>query len=430
MYADTGHPAVSPPRISVIEVLILHDFDVVVVGAGPSGSAAAFHCARLGLRTLLLEKAALPRDKPCGGAVMYRGLRVVGTLPRRVVEREIYGMRFRFPDDEVAEFRSQRLLGVTVFRSVFDEFLARRAVSAGAELLEQARVVDVSVTGGSVHARLSDGREFVSRLLIAADGVNTTVGRSVGLRPPRKDLTRVGIGMEADFHVGESGVLKTMGDDPSVLEVAPHPTRLCYGWVFPKREHLAIGVAGGALDMHPLRTVFDEFVATTARRCGLLLRPEKRRTHFLGGWGLKNTNVTDHIILVGDAAGWVDPMMGEGIAYAMRSGVHAAHVAADAFEAGRFDAAFLSRYQELCSAEFGAGFSTAGWVGGRGIRFVRAVLMRAARLRLSSEVLAMLARGEIDYSRVPVTVLRMLPREIPFLVRTSVRQRLAAHPKV
>jgi flavin-dependent dehydrogenase len=108
-----------------------------VVGAGPAGSTAAYDCAKQGFKTLLLEKYKLPREKPCGGAVMYRALRTIGEkIPQELIERRIYGLRFLLPDGRGSEFVSDKLIGITVFRDRFDEFLARRATNVGVELID------------------------------------------------------------------------------------------------------------------------------------------------------------------------------------------------------------------------------------------------------------------------------------------------------
>ncbi|MHA1245781.1 MAG: NAD(P)/FAD-dependent oxidoreductase [Candidatus Thorarchaeota archaeon] len=401
-------------------------YDVVVVGAGPAGSCAAYELAQAGLNTVLLEKAQLPREKPCGGAVMYRGLRLLGRLPRRLAEREVYGLRFILPDGFDAQFKSKRLLGVTTNRSLFDEFLARRAESAGVELFELARVTRVEVGRDGATTVLSDGREFKSQFVVGADGVNTVVGRFLGIRPPRKDLHRVGLGMESDFRVGAERVVEACDGDPTVLQILPVEGRVSYGWVFPKREHLAIGIAGAGVHMHPLRPIFDGFVRQLERRFGFELIPEKRRVWFLGADGVNNVNVTDRVVLVGDAAGYVDPMMGEGIAYAMWSGVYAASVIVEAMNWGRYDAAFLARYEDKCRKAFGANFAMAEWAGTRGTSFAHAVLSRASHLNLSGEILCMLARGEIGYSHIPSVVLRKLPFEIPHILRDMIQSRYAA----
>ncbi len=401
-------------------------YDVIVVGAGPAGSIAAHDCARQGLKTLLLERCSLPREKPCGGAVMYRGLRLLdGKIPRRLVEQRIYGLRFLLPDNEIAEFASDKLIGITVFRDRFDEFLARRASAAGAELVENARVVDAVVSSESANVRLADERTFSSKYLIGADGVNSIVSRALGLRPRRKELTKVGLGMEADFHVGEEGVLQATHGNPSILELCPVEGRVSYGWVFPKREHLAIGIAGAGVHMRALRPQFDLFYRGVEKRLGIPLNLEKRRAFFLGGDGLGSKNVANRAILIGDAAGFVDPLMGEGIAYAMKSGEFAASIINKAYNEDRYDEEILSEYQDLCHKEFAANFSLATRVGVRGSSLADIILPRVNGHKLASEIMTMVARGEIGYADIPYVILKRLPREMPNIIKQVVQSHVS-----
>ncbi|MFW9834472.1 MAG: NAD(P)/FAD-dependent oxidoreductase [Candidatus Thorarchaeota archaeon] len=400
-------------------------YDVIVVGAGPAGSTAAYDCAKQGLKTLLLEKYKLPREKPCGGAVMYRALRIIeGKMPCDLVERRIYGLRFLLPDGKKTEFISDKMIGITVFRKRFDEFLANRAADAGAELRDNTSVVDASVSSKSAAVRLADGSNLSSKYLIGADGVNSIVSRALGLRPKRKDLTKLGLGMEADFHVGEVGVEKATNGNPSVLEMCPVEGRVSYGWVFPKREHLAIGVAGAGVHMRSLRPQFDSFCRSTEKRLGVPLNLEKRRTYFLGGDGLGSKNVTTRALLIGDAAGFVDPLMGEGIAYAMQSGVFAASVIKEAIVEDQYDEETLSEYQDLCQNEFASNFALARQVGVRGSSLAEFILPRANGHKLASKVMTMIARGEMGYADIPYFVLRKLPRELPTIIKQIVQSHL------
>jgi geranylgeranyl reductase family protein len=401
-------------------------YDVIVVGAGPAGSTAAYDCSKQGLKTLLLEKYKLPREKPCGGAVMYRALRIIeGKMPCDLVEQKIYGLRFILPDGKKTEFISDKMIGITVFRDRFDEFLANRAADAGAELIDNTPVVSASVSSQSANVRLADGSELSSKYLIGADGVNSIVSRTLGLRPKRKDLTKLGLGMEADFHVGKEGVEKATNGNPSILEMCPVEGRVSYGWVFPKRDHLAIGVAGAGVHMRALRPQFDSFCRTTEKRLGVTLNPEKRRTYFLGGDGLGSKNVTTRALLIGDAAGFVDPLMGEGIAYAMQSGVFAASVIKKAFDENQYDEETLSEYQDLCQNEFASNFALATQVGVRGSSLAEFILPRATGHKLASKIMTMVARGEIGYADIPYFVLRKLPRELPTIIRHIVQSHLA-----
>jgi geranylgeranyl reductase family protein len=403
-------------------------YDVIVVGAGPAGSIAAFECANRGFTTLLLEKSQLPREKACGGAVMYRGIRILeGHIPRTIVEQKIYGLRFALPNGKKTEFISDKMIGITVFRDRFDEYLARRAVNAGSELLEDAQVLRASTSDDCALVRLKDGREFKSKFLIGADGVNSVVSRSLGLRPQRKDLTKVGLGMESDFYIGADGVKQATNGNPSVLEIIPAENRISYGWVFPKREHLAIGVAGAGVHMRALRPTFDLFYKNIERKIGIPLTLEKRRTSFLGGDGLGSVNVVDRAILVGDAAGFVDPMMGEGIAYAMQSSIFAADVISNAIEEEKHDSVQLSEYHTLCKKEFSANFQMAAWAGSKGASFAEKILPSVNGYKLASDVMAMVARGEIGYADIPYVILKNLPRQLPHILYQVVQSRISHH---
>lgn len=398
---------------------------MVVVGAGPAGSIAAYECSKLGLTTLLLEKSPLPREKACGGAVMYRGIRILkGCLPHALVEQRIFGLRFSLPNGIKSEFISDKMIGITVFRDRFDEYLAKRAVNAGSELMENTPVVHARTSNDSALVRLKDGREFRSKFLIGADGVNSVVSRSLGLRPLRKDLTKVGLGMESDFYVGADGVERAMNGNPSILEIIPAEDKISYGWIFPKREHLAVGVAGSGVHMRALRPIFDRFHKKLEKRLGIPLVLDKRRTCFLGGDGLGSENVVDRAILVGDAAGFVDPMMGEGIAYAMQSGIFAANVIDNALQDGRYDAAQLSEYHALCRKEFSANFQMAAWAGSKGTSLAEKILPSVTGYKLASDVMAMIARGEMGYADIPYVVLKSLPRQLPHILQQVILSRI------
>ncbi|MHA1769562.1 MAG: NAD(P)/FAD-dependent oxidoreductase [Candidatus Thorarchaeota archaeon] len=402
------------------------DYDVIVVGAGPAGSVAAHNLSRAGLSVLQLEKYRLPRSKPCGGAVMYRGIKIVqGDIPRSIIEQRIHGMRFIMPNGKEAEFTSDKLMGITVDRSSFDEHLARRAEKVGTTLIDNTRVLKAEVSDTNAKVTTEGGREFTSRFIIGADGVNSIVSRSLGLRPLRKDLTKVGLGMESDFYVGEDGVLQATRGNPSILEIAPVVGRIGYGWVFPKRESLGIGVAGAGYHMTHLRQIFDTFWRSVSQRTGVPLTLKRRRAHFLGGDGLHSQNVAKRAILVGDAAGFVDPTMGEGIAYAMQSAAFAADVIIRAYESGAFDVVTLSEYQELCRQEFAANFAMVGWAGTNST-LLSTLLTRISGHQLAGDIMAMTARGEIGYADIPRYTLRALPRHLPRILRRVVLCHLGA----
>lgn len=178
--------------------------------------------------------------------------------------------------------------------------------------------------------------------------------------------------------------------------------------------------------MRALRLVFDQFHRNMEKNLGVTLSLDKRRTYFLGGDGLGNRNVANRAILVGDAAGFVDPMMGEGISYAMRSGVFAAAVIDNAIEEDRSDVAKLSEYQTLCKNEFLANFQMAAWAGSKGTSFAERIFPSANRYKLASDLMAMLARGEIGYADIPFVIMKSLPRLLPNILLQVARSKVPA----
>ena len=256
-------------------------FDALVVGAGPAGSLTAFHLARGGARVLLLDKARFPRDKPCGGGVTVRAQRFLPFSIAPVVEAEVdvFDLGFRYARRFTRTTR-EPLIKMTQRRRL-DAFLVDQAREAGAEFLDGAR---------------AEG--FDGRVVVGADGANGTVGRAEGLR----DHLRT-VALEANAPV-----------DPG-----PWAGRACidfgvvpggYGWVFPKADHINVGV-GGWLDEAP--RLRDHL----GRLCHAHGIPEESLTDVRGHHlPLRRPGAVaarGRTALVGDAAGLIDPVSGDGI---------------------------------------------------------------------------------------------------------------------
>jgi hypothetical protein len=122
-------------------------------------------------------------------------------------------------------------------------------------------------------------------------------------------------------------------------------------------------------------------------------------------------------------------MMGEGIAYAMMSGKFAVRVALEAIERGTYDEKFLMRYHQLCADQCAGSFGTAAWAGRQGLDFAESLLSKVSGHPLASDIMAMVARGEIGYSDIPAYLLRKLPREIPNILRSVVLSKLGNEPE-
>lgn len=312
-------------------------YDVIVIGGGPAGSTAAREAAAAGARVLLLDRAAFPRDKPCGGGVNLRAARLLPFDLAPVCERTITGVRFSL---QLGSGFTRRYPGTLTFmtqRSRLDAFLVERAVAAGAELREREPVRAIEANGRlTVRAR---GGTYVADVLIGADGANGVTARFTGLDGPR-DLA---VALEGNVYL--PGGVPDPWRDTLALNLGGIAGG--YGWLFPKGDHVNIGVGGWKYLAGGFRTHLERLV----RYYGLDPKDIRNvRGHHLPVRRRGASLVRERVMLAGDAAGLVDPLSGEGIYAAIASGrMAAAH--ALAFIDGR--AADLRGYQQQVDHELG-----------------------------------------------------------------------------
>ena len=287
-------------------------YDVIVVGAGPAGSTTARECAERGLSVLLLDKSEFPRDKPCGGSVTIRAAELLPFEITPVVERVISRVQFTMSRSRAFWRSFPRTITYLTQRSRFDTLLVERAVQAGATLRERETVRDVQRHPNHVVVR-SNGQCFEGRTLVAADGANGRTARLCGIDVQLHN----GIAMEGN--ITPSGGLPTEWEDTMGFDFGGLPGG--YGWVFPKGDHLNIGLGGW------------RYIGPTLReRLHRLVRSYGFDPAHL--WGVRGFHLPlrnpgspladGNIVLVGDAAGLLDPLTGEGIYAAIRSGRAAA----------------------------------------------------------------------------------------------------------
>ena len=292
-------------------------YDVIVVGAGPAGSTAARECAGRGLTVLVLDKAEFPRDKPCGGAVSLRAAELLPFDLTPVVERVMHGIYLTVHQKTGFHRRSQRDMAFFTQRRRLDAFLLERAVEAGATLRQRAPIQSVETRSSHIVVRTAD-ETFEGSTLVAADGANGPTARMVGIH--------VGLsqGIALEGNVSPPGDYPTEWEDVMGLDVGGPPGG--YGWLFPKGDHLNIGVGGWKHIGPNLRSELDTLVRfygfDPADLWGL-------QGHHLPIRASTSPLMRGNVLLVGDAAGLLDPLTGEGIYAALRSGkVAARHLTA------------------------------------------------------------------------------------------------------
>ena len=207
-------------------------FDVVVVGAGPAGSTAAYRLARAGARVALLERATFPRDKPCGGGLTGRALREVPVDVSPVVEHEVDRMELGLRYGRRITRRSRGRLVAMTQRIRLDAYLAEQAAAAGADLRDGTKVTAVRDDGvvETAHGPL------IAQAVIGADGVNGVTARSVGLEQ------RITYGVALEGNVPNAAARAERYAGTAVVELGTIAGG--YGWVFPKGDHVNVGVGG------------------------------------------------------------------------------------------------------------------------------------------------------------------------------------------
>ncbi len=316
-----------------------NQYDVIVVGAGPAGATCARLCAREGLKTLLLDKDAFPRQKPCAGAVSARALGLLDfALPEDVVERECFGVQVRCRDRSVVVRKKERM-GVLVSRDRFDRFLADKAVEGGVRFLANEKVTEIVETADTVTVETVRDR-YEARFVLGADGIHSRVARSV--RPPfRKD--ELALALVSNVRLDDKVMSERPQDDMIAMDFGMAP--LGYGWLFPHRGYYSIGMAGLASEFFEPRKALSEYGRA------LPVQLDSVRGHFIPLGGIKRKIASNRILLAGDAAGFADPIHGEGIAHAVLSGKLAAGSIVNCLRNGQDPASAAAQYTRECEQQ-------------------------------------------------------------------------------
>ena len=299
-------------------------YDAIVVGTGPAGSVAAFELARRGWRVLALEKNRHPRYKVCGGGVSVRLDNLIGRGYHAVVEKTVTRLVMGCRGEPPFEVAFDAPIAYMTMRDRFDAYLMNQARHAGCDVREDESVEGVRLLDDSVCVKTPRG-EYRARTIIGADGVPSLVAKRLFPENP----TAHGVALESETAAAPG---RAWSDDSILIDIGA--VGRGYAWIFPKADHLSCGLATLHRDRQDLRTLYGQF--SINQSC---LPPEDRQHpigHLIPRFSPKAVSLVHRrAILVGDAAGLMDPFLGEGIYYAVWSGQSAAEAVSDFLKEGR-----------------------------------------------------------------------------------------------
>lgn len=337
----------------------LIETDVLVIGAGPAGSSTAKYAAQNGAKVILMDKKSeIGAPKRCAEGVSKEGLKKLGIEPNsRWVTKELSGVRLVSPNGTDVWLNDDQVklpeAGYILERKVFDKFMAMDAARAGATIMIKtlARGMRKDNNGYIVSCEhMGEDFEIKAKIVVGADGPESRVGRWGGLKTAVKPKN-----MESGIQFEMAGVEM---EDPGCIEfyfgsVAPGG----YAWIFPKGDDIAnvgLGIVNTVTDKSAYQHLL-EFV----EKCPATQNAQAVELNIGGDpvGGMLKDLVEDNVMIVGDAAGHVNPLTGGGIITALEAGKYAGEVAAKAIKEGDCSKKNLKEYEKICKKEIGDSFN-------------------------------------------------------------------------
>lgn len=287
-------------------------FDVAIIGSGPAGASAALKLAEKGISTVIIEKETLPRYKTCGGGFVYRGRKNMPFDVSSVIEREFQKVDIIFQKIGIhlTTEREEPVISM-IMRDDFDNLIVEKAKEAGITLLENHKLKNITF-GDKILLHTSQG-DIQSKFVIAADGALSITAKLTGWEETRKLIPA----LEYEVKVSDDDFKRLSKNVRFDFDAVP----LGYGWCFPKKNHLSIGLASTKRTRIDLKGLYKEYLKTLG-----ITEILEEEFH---GFQIPITPRTDDftrkgVFLVGDAAGFADPVTAEGISNAILSGNMAA----------------------------------------------------------------------------------------------------------
>lgn len=411
-------------------------YDLIIVGAGPAGATAALYAQRQGLKTLLLDKDRFPRDKICGDALSGKSVAIllelglleqVRALPGAAINRIVFGS----PDHSAVDIDlSQHVLhssltdqelpmeGFVIRRQVFDHFLFQQAQQVADACVEEFSVRDLVFADGQVcgvrgrKAGSDEEVEYRGRVVLGCEGFNSVVARKTGLYRHESEHWLVALRCYYENVKGLTDQIELHFVD----EILPG-----YFWIFPLENGYAnVGIGLGHNEIKGHNTDLKEALRQVIASDAFCQRfAQARPLEEPVGWNLPIGSKRRQVhgagfLLLGDAAGLIDPFTGEGIANALYSARFAVQAVAEACAANDFSAAFLRRYEQRLWASLGDELKISTQLRRLGQRrsLMNLVIRKAARNAEVSDLICGMLANSVPRRRLvnPLFYLRLLLR--------------------
>lgn len=297
----------------------MKSFDVAIIGSGPAGASAAFELSNKGLSVVIIEKEILPRYKTCGGGLVYRGRKYLPFDVSSVIEKEFFEVDAYFADTDIKlTLAKEKPIISMVMRDAFDNLIVEMAQKNGVSLLQNHKVTDI--TFGDVQIIHTSQGDISAKFIIAGDGALSPVAKIAGWKETRTIIPA----LEYEIVVSQDDFERLSQNVRFDIDILPHG----YGWCFPKKNHLSVGVGAFAKKNETLnlKKYYSDYLKTLGidsvlkeQSHGFIIPISPRTDGF----------VKNNVFLIGDAAGFADPIFAEGISNSIFSGILAAQAIAE-----------------------------------------------------------------------------------------------------
>jgi geranylgeranyl reductase family protein len=286
-------------------------FDVIVIGTGPSGASAAFKLAEGGLSVALIEKEKLPRYKTCGGGLVFRGRKMLPFDLEQVIDTEFNSVELYFKGQDL-RFQSKRDFPVIsmVMRDKFDALIVEHAKKLGVTLFEEHSLKDLQFDKNITI--ITDKIELQAKFVIAADGALSKTAKLAGWNEDTRYLIPA---LEFEVEVKPEVFERLKTEARFDVDFIPKG----YAWSFPKKNHLSLGVASFKRSKLNLKKSYSDYLEFLGIKTEDIIIEHAHGFQIPVG-SRKDGFVKNNVFLIGDAAGFADPITAEGISNAIYSG--------------------------------------------------------------------------------------------------------------